>query len=115
MAEVLAPQRKSLKAEFLRGFEGMTRSPVRVEELESAREELIAAVVDAMPEAHRRFLLSFKHGEPDWNVLGIPGVNELPAVQWRRQNLDRLSKENRERLIGNLEAVLFPARASGTS
>lgn len=115
MAEVLAPQRKPLEAEFLRGFEGMAKSPVRLEELEATREELITAIVGAMPEAHRQFLLSFKRGNPDWPLLGIPGASELPAVQWRRQNLDRLSSESRERLIGNLEAVLFAARARGTS
>ncbi len=110
MAEVLAPQRKPLEAEFVRGLEGMTKSPVCVEELEATREELITAMVDAMPESHRRFLLSFKLGKPDWALLGIPGASNLPAVQWRRQNLDRLSSENREKLIGNLETVLFPAR-----
>ena len=115
MAEVLAPQRKPLEAEFLRGFEGMTKSPIRVEELEAAREELIATIVGAMPEAHRQFLLSFKRGKPDWALLGIPGANELPAVQWRQQNFDRLSSDNREKLIEKLQAVLFPARASESS
>lgn len=115
MAEVLAPQRKPLETEFLRGFEGMTKSPIRIEDLGAAREELITAIVGAMPEPHRQFLLSFKRGNPDWALLGIPGASELPAVQWRRQNLDRLSPQNRERLIGNLEGMLFPARASGSS
>src|SRR5262249_49852241 len=31
MAEVLAPTRKSLAAEFVRGFEGMTAAPITVE------------------------------------------------------------------------------------
>ena len=115
MAEVLAPQRKSLETEFLRGFEGVTTSPVQIQDLEATREELIAAIVGVMPEAHRQFLLSFKRGNPDWTLLGIPGASELPAVPWRRQNLDRLPPANRQRLIGNLEAVLFASRDSGTS
>lgn len=88
----------------------MTKSPVCVEELEATREDLIAAMVDAMPESHRRFLLSFKRGKPDRALLGILAASNLPAVQWRRQNLDRLSSENRQKLIGNLETVLFPTR-----
>ena len=115
MAEVLAPQRKPLATEFLRGFDGMTRLPVCIEELESTREELITAIVGAMPESHRQFLLTFKRGNPDWDVLGVPGASELPAVQWRRHNLDRLSSENRERLVEKLEEVLFVARARATS
>ena len=113
MAEVLAPQRKALEREFLRGFQGMTRSAVRVEELEAVRVELIAAIVGAMPEAHRQFLLSFKLGNPDWALLDIPGARELPAVQWRQKNIDGLSSVNRARLIRNLEGVLFAGRARG--
>ena len=78
MAEVLAPQRKSVEAEFLRGFERMTKSPIQIEELEATREELIAAIVGFMPEAHRQFLLSFKRGKPDWTLLSFPGASELP-------------------------------------
>ena len=115
MAEVLAPQRKPLETEFLRGFDGMTRLPVCVEELKAVREELVTAIVGAMPESHRQFLLTFKRGNPDWDVLGVPGASELPAVQWRRHNLDRLSSENRERLVEKLEEVLFVARARATS
>jgi hypothetical protein len=88
---------------------------IRIEELDATREEVINALVRAMPESHRQFLLSFKRGNPDWALLGIPGANELPAVQWRLQNLDRLSSRNRKTLIANLKEVLFAVRARGTS
>ena len=81
--------------------------------LEAVREELIAAIVGAMPEAHRQFLLSFKLGNPDWALLDIPGARELPAVQWRQKTIDGLSSVNRARLIRNLEGVLFAGRARG--
>ncbi len=42
MSEVLAPARKDITEEFLRGFEGMTDKPVNREELEAAWEALIA-------------------------------------------------------------------------
>lgn len=113
IAEILAPQRRPLEPEFLRGFDGMTESRVRVAQLETARENLIAAVVDEMPDTHRRFLLSFKRGKPDWDLLGIPGASTLPALVWRRHNLDRLAPKNRARLIENLEAVLYPPPSNG--
>jgi predicted nucleotidyltransferase component of viral defense system len=109
IAEVLAPQRKPLEGEFLRGFEGMTDSAVRLQDLEEAREKLIADAVEQMPEPHRRFLLSFKRGEPRWEFLGVPGVERLPAVQWRILNLNQLTRQERERFVGNLESVLYPA------
>jgi hypothetical protein len=42
MSEVLAPTRKDISDEFLRGFEGMTEQPVSRDELIAAREALIA-------------------------------------------------------------------------
>jgi hypothetical protein len=44
-----------------------------------------------MPEAHRRFLISFERGEPEWNLLGVADVADLPTVLWRQHNLDTLS------------------------
>ena len=72
MAEVLSPQRKPIETDFLRGFEGMTQSPVRVQELEEAREDLLAAVVGRMPEPHRRFLLSLNGANRTGSFSAFP-------------------------------------------
>ena len=109
MAEVLAPTRKPLEAEFARGFEGMTRDPVLLEELVAAREALVAAIVGDMPDAHRHFLLGFKRGEPDWTLLGVPAAAELPAVRWKQINLAQLPDARRGDLIAALNTVLFPS------
>jgi len=37
MSEILAPSRKDISDEFLRGFEGMTENPVSRDELMAAR------------------------------------------------------------------------------
>ena len=108
MAEVLAPTRKPLDDEFARGFVGMTQEPVALADLEAARETIIAAMVADMPDAHRHFLVGFKRGEPDWELLGIPEAQRLPAVLWKQRNLDRLSAEKRRELADALEKVLFP-------
>jgi hypothetical protein len=81
MAEVLDPIRKPLREEFEQAFDGMTSTPVALEELENTRDEMIAAVVGNMPVGHRRFLLSFERGEPDWELLDLPEASQLPAVQ----------------------------------
>ena len=105
MSEILAPTRKDISDEFLRGFDGMTKHPVSREELIAAREALVAEIVGKMPDAHRRFLISFERGEPDWALLGVPGAAELPAVKWRQLNLDKLTKEKRAELVKALEKV----------
>jgi predicted nucleotidyltransferase component of viral defense system len=106
MNEVLAAKRKDMTVEFDRGFKGMTEEPITLEELNAARETFIVKVVGEMPSPHRRFLISFERGKPDWALLGLPGAAELPAVKWRQQNLDKLTKEKRAELVEALERVL---------
>ena len=107
MAEILAPTRKPLAGEFERGFAGMSREPVALVELEAAREAITAAMVAGMPDEHRQFLVGFKRGEPNWELLGIPHAQHLPAVTWKQQNLERLSADRRRALVDSLEAILF--------
>jgi predicted nucleotidyltransferase component of viral defense system len=114
MAEILAPSRKSLGDEFQRGFDGMTAERVSIEALDAAREALLTSVVGGMPEPHRRFLVSFERGEPDWALLDVPGASDLPAVRWRQRNLAILAPEDRAKLVAKLEAVLFPTAVTGS-
>ena len=97
----------------------MTEVPVALDALVGAREELIADVVGRMPDAHKRFLLSFETGAPEWSLLDAPNVERLPAVQWRLENLARLDGRRRSELVADLEAALaqspsgLPATPSG--
>lgn len=106
MAEVLEPARLDISAEYRRGFEGMVDEPVTLDELLKAREDLIAQIVGKMPEQHKRFLISVKRGEPDWALFDLPGAKDLPAVQWRLENLAKLSAEKRAQLLKRLNAAL---------
>ncbi len=106
MSEVLVPTRKPLEEEFARGFQGMAEEVVPLEELSAAREQLIVEVVGKMPAEHRDFLVSFERGQPDWSLLGLPHVADLPAVKWRQMNLDKLSARQRADLVANLENAL---------
>lgn len=106
MAEVLAPKRLDISAEFARGFDGMAETAVTLDELLQAREDVIADIVGNMPADHRRFLISIKRGEPDWALLDLPGVQALPAVRWRLENLARLDAAKRAPLLARLGEVL---------
>jgi len=112
MAEVLRANPKDLRAEYARGFDGMTSEPVALEALVEARTTLVGAIVDDMPEDHRAFLLGFKAGAPDWTRLGLPAAAELPAVRWKQINLDRLGAGRREALVERLRQT-WPATRDG--
>ena len=106
MAEVLAPMRLDISAEFARGFAGMTETLVTLDELLQAREDVITGIVGNMPAEHRRFLISIKRGEPDWALLNLPGAEALPAVRWRLKNLARLNATKRAALLARLGDVI---------
>jgi predicted nucleotidyltransferase component of viral defense system len=105
-AELLAPRRIDIMQEFARGFDGMTDATVMVDDLVGAREQLIAEIVGKMPTDHKKFLMSLKKGEPEWNLLGVDSAETLPAVRWRLENLAKMDKGKREALIERLREVL---------
>jgi predicted nucleotidyltransferase component of viral defense system len=106
ISEVVVPRRKDIQHEFTHGFEGMTADEVSLDELLESRETLIAEIAGKMPQAHKDFLMGFKRGEPDWSLLGVPGAADLPAVRWKKINLDKLPAEQRSKLVAQLEKVL---------
>ncbi|MGE0255051.1 MAG: nucleotidyl transferase AbiEii/AbiGii toxin family protein [Alphaproteobacteria bacterium] len=110
MHEVIGPTRKNISREHELGFAGMTDTPVPLEELIAAREAIIRGIVGEMPDDHRRFLLSFERGEPEWDLLGLDHVPGLPAVRWRQLNLDKLGAHARAKLVSNLEEKLADGR-----
>ena len=77
-----------------------------LDELLKAREDLIAEIVGKMPGHHKRFLISVKRGDPDWALLDLPAAKDLPAVQWKLENLAKLSDEKRAQLLKRLNAAL---------
>ena len=113
MSEVLAPTRairKDISEEFLRGFEGMTEQPVARDDLDRTRGS-----------AHRGHRRQDAEGTPPISGFVRAGrsrtgtfckawgahVADLPAVRWRQQNLDKLSRaKSRDALVSRLQEVL---------
>ncbi|MGH8115165.1 MAG: nucleotidyl transferase AbiEii/AbiGii toxin family protein, partial [Rhodanobacteraceae bacterium] len=92
MAELLAPRAKSLHAAFDREFAGMAREPVTVEFLESAQEILPGLLRSSLSQNERQFLLAILRGEPDWSLLPLPHLAELPALRWKLANVEKLKQ-----------------------
>ena len=106
VGELLAVRPKDITAEYVQGFAGMTREPVSRDDLIATRDQLVDLAITNMPEHHRRFLLSFERGMPDWQLLGVTGADLLPAIRWRQQNLDRLPAHKRQALVDHLASIL---------
>ena len=92
MDEVLAPRddrAKDLRLAYESSFAGMTREPVTLSALESARERLFAELPRRLAVRHRAFLVGLARVEPDWSLVGCAHASELPAIRWRLQNLEQ--------------------------
>lgn len=106
MGEVLSGRVKDLANEYRNGFEGMTEEVVAIEELIDTQKEMIEMLIGAMPDCHREFLIGFERGKPDWTLLKIDRVAELPAIRWRQHNLSKLKSDQRSALVELLQASL---------
>lgn len=73
----------------------MTLDPVPLAVLETTREQLIEYINSSLTSAEREFLLSVKRLEPKWDLLGIPGIERLPGVQWKLYNLRKMTPAKR--------------------
>lgn len=110
MAELLCPTRKDITESFEREFKDMTERPVTLDNLLQARERLIQEIHDGLTDEDRAFLLSIKGRKPDWSLLDLEGIQDLPAVRWKLINLDRMSEDKHREALRRLESVLASAR-----
>lgn len=106
MAELLRPQFKDISAIYAGEFANMAEMDVPLEELEAVRERLVALIHLGLTDNERRFLVSFKSRKPDWALLGLDGVSELPATKWKQINLARMPDEKHKKALAKLESIL---------
>ena len=92
--EVLFPSLRDIRQEFEHNFAGMTAEPIELEALLAARERMVHELQQDLSADERRFLLSLVAAEPEWPLLGVPHLEQLPGLRWKLQNLERLRKTN---------------------
>jgi hypothetical protein len=92
--ELLPPNPQDICSVFENEFAGMTREEVTIQQLESVRERLFKEFPGSLDDSERAFLISLKRLKPNWNLLGLPGVERLPALRWKLMNLEILSRSN---------------------
>ena len=72
----------------------MERVAVSLADLQAMRGRLRRELLAALTGSQKRFLLSLVATEPDWPLLSFLHLSQLPAVQWKLQNLARLERSN---------------------
>ncbi len=106
IARVLNPNHKPLQELFTSQFEGMTEHIVTIDDLDRTRTSLISSLHQRLGERVKAFLISFKRGTPDWDLLGVLHAADLPAVRWKLENLARMAPEKHRKALDELESLL---------
>lgn len=106
LAEMLAPNPIPLADVFRSQFQGMALISITLEDLEDTRRALFGMIQEKLTGEQRRFLLTFKSGNPDWSILGLPDLDKLPSIQWKLQNVRRMEAAKRDNALEKLRMVL---------
>ena len=106
MSELLDPIRKDFRTAYENELTGMVRTPATYDDLAAARETLIEALRKGLTSDEREFLLSMKAAKPRWELMELPGIESLPAIQWKLANIEKMNPAKRREAHERLQAIL---------
>ena len=109
MHELINPHRQDQKHAFEKQFSGMTTESFTYENYEEVREQLVLEINKSLTEDDKKFLLTFKKGEPQWELIKLDNLQYFPAIQWKLQNIQTLAQNNKVKhaeLLKGLEDTL---------
>lgn len=104
--EMLNPNFFQIETIFKNEFQGMTLIPVKLDELIELREIMIKSIINSLTDKDKQFLLSFKKGIPEWNLLEFENCKNLPAILWKLKNIQDMSKTKHKEQLNKLIEVL---------
>ncbi len=103
--EVLFPTLRNIEQEYERNFKGMTTEPVELAALVAARESMLQELQSGLDAGERGFLLSLVEGNPQWPLLGIGHLDQLPGIRWKLQNLSQLRQKSPRKFAEQIEML----------
>ena len=103
--EVLSPALRNIERDYRHNFQGMTAEPVPLSDLLTTRDRLIQEIHQGLDDSERGFLLSLVEGAPDWSLMDIAHLEQLPAIRWKLRNLDRLRENSPQQFAEQANAL----------
>ena len=83
-------------------FQGMTVNPITLDELNHTREKLIMQLLSDLIKNEKKFIVSVKSKKPQWDLIEVDYVKDLPAVKWKLLNLEKMDKKSHEQALTKL-------------
>lgn len=106
MIEVLNPRFTDFRAVYENEFKGMMAEKVTFEELLATREHLVSVLLGELSHQEKQFIVSMKEGAPRWELLGLEGIQDLPAVRWKLLNIRRMNARKHKKALHKLKDYL---------
>jgi len=106
IVEILNPNFLDIKRIFENELFGMTTVKVSLEDLLDTRKTLVSSIKESLTNEERKFLISVKKVKPEWDLLGLTGVEDLPAVKWKLMNIKSMDKKKHKKALEKLRNYL---------
>jgi predicted nucleotidyltransferase component of viral defense system len=106
MIEILNPGFNDIRDVFEKEFKEMTTETLSYEELCATRETLVSTLMKEVTPEEKNFLVSVKEGLPRWGLLGLEGVENLPAVKWKLLNIGKMEPSKHSDAVRKLRDYL---------
>ena len=106
MNELLAPKVQDIKHLYEDQFTEMSRIEVSLDELLEVQRNLADTIVHALDDEEKEFLVSVKRGKPEWNLLRIDHLDQLPSIRWKLINIRRMDPVKHKAALDRLIKVL---------
>ena len=71
-----------------------------------AREKLVSQLLSDLTDSEKKFLVSVKSKKPQWDLIDVDHIKDLPAVKWKLLNLEKMDKKSHEEALIKLIKVL---------
>jgi hypothetical protein len=106
ISELICPNLIDLKPTYKTQFEGMTSEAIDCQTLENTRIKIFNLISSALTDEDKEFLISFKRGEPKWELFSIRNAQDFPSIKWKLHNIRTMATTKREKALILLERML---------
>lgn len=103
--EIIRPNFLDQSHVFQAQFAGMALTPFSYTDFEETRERLVQEIRQRWTDDDRAFLLGFKQGRPDWHLFPLENLRQMPAVQWKLSNIQKLMRQNPSKHTEQMKAL----------
>ncbi|MDP8204491.1 MAG: nucleotidyl transferase AbiEii/AbiGii toxin family protein [Candidatus Tenebribacter mawsonii] len=106
IVELLNPNKIDISNIFETEFWGMTDEEITLETLLVTRDKLINNINLSLSKKEKLFIISFKNKKPEWELLGLENIENLPAIRWKQYNLAKMQEQKHKIALDKLRNFL---------